>query len=281
MRHLLPLLLTIGCTAPSAHDDDTDAASGAATEWVGAMDVLDFARATPDGVARGFDLDGVDGACGFNDYVDPDGRPGIDNVFATLLPLMEQVGGAAFEDLIQGTVDSGEFLLVVRVRQKGTECAGLDVFRASEPPLVGADGHLLTGQTLPVRDGGPLLTTECATYEDEHTVVARGLSLPLSLSIFQVPIHLTLELASLRIHLNDDGTGSGEAGGAISVDDLWSQIGDVGGIGTQLLGVLETVLFQKADISLDGGATCTHMSATLAFEAQTVFIYEGVDAQAP
>lgn len=57
--------------------------------------------------------------------------------------------------------------------------------------------------------------------------------------------------------------------------DLWSQIGVIGGIGTQLLGVLESVLFLKADVALEPGGDCAFMSATLAFEASPAFVYDG------
>ena len=218
MRHLLPLLLLTACGLPSpGGDGDTDAPT--VVQHTAVLHTVDFAREA-DGVTRGFDLDGEPDACDTPDFTSPDGTPGIDNNFATLLPLMERVGGAAFEDLIQGAVDSGEFLLVVRVTDDGTDCARLEVFRAAEPGLVGADGQLLANQTLPVLPT-PMMVAECAVWEDDHTVLATGQFLPLQIEIFDEAIDLGLELASFRVHLGDDGTAWGEAGGAIEVADLW------------------------------------------------------------
>lgn len=268
MRWLPLALLACGT------DPVDDAATGLTAEpdpvQVFALNRLDFERQT-DGVSRGFDLDGQDGACGIDDYAGPGGESGIDNSFAELLPLMETAGGAAFEDLIQGTVDSGEFLLLTRLEVVG-DCVVTDIYRAASPPLVGADGELLAGQTLPVREGGPILHVDCATWEDDDTLVATGLTLPVEIEIFGEAIAIALSEGAMRLHLSEDGTAWGEVGGGIDVDDLWAQIGPIGGIGTQLLALLEGLLFLRADMAPEGG-DCTHMSAVMAFEAQPAFLH--------
>lgn len=235
---------------------------------------LDFAR-SEGGVSRGFDLDGDGGAtatCGISDLTSPDGEPGIDNSFAGLLPLMEAAGGAAFEDLVQNAVDSGEFLLLVRLTDQPDGCVVFEVYRGDGAPLVGADGVTLGGQTMPVRPGGPIVRTDCATRVGD-TVLASDLEMPVEIEIFDAAIALTLFRGSLRLTVTPNGA-VGETGGLIDVDDLWRQIGPLGGIGTQLLGVLETLLFARADMSVDGSDACTHMSAVLAFEALPAFLYD-------
>ena len=67
-----------------------------------------------DGIVDGLDLDGHvtvpgDGTgCGKADFVAPDGREGIDNAFARLVPAIESVGGEdAFESAIMRAINSG------------------------------------------------------------------------------------------------------------------------------------------------------------------------------
>jgi hypothetical protein len=143
----------------------------------------------------------------------------------------------------------------------------LSIARAGGSPLLGADGALLPHQTFPIREDIPLVVDTCATRVDDHTVVAHDLTLAIQLQIFEVPVNLQLDDVSVRIRLHEDGTADGEVAGGINVEDLWNFIGPIGGIGTQLLSVLESVIFARGDLALDGTGDCSHMSAVMVFEA--------------
>ena len=119
-----------------------------------------------DGQSMGFDLDGqvtteggADG-CGIGDYQGFDGRAGVDNALARLIPVLELTEAVALEDLAQLAVNQGELLIMVQLDHLDSyaqdECVDLTLFRGEGVPTIGTYGVIEPGQTFDA-DPGPII----------------------------------------------------------------------------------------------------------------------------
>ena len=106
LHWLLLLLLNVGCADPDAPAEPDAARPDAEIETLptqrhALITTLRFAEESPDGVAPGFNLDALISTgrepenCRKADLVDPNGVEGIDNLLATIVPLLEQTGAVA------------------------------------------------------------------------------------------------------------------------------------------------------------------------------------------
>jgi len=121
------------------------------------VDVINFTREDPVGVAPGFDLDakvseeGDEGSCGHGDFMSPEGESGIDNQLALLTPLFDQVGIGAIEGFVQAAVESGGLLIMWQVDGIDDPVNDDDITVTlrfgTGAPLLGTDGLLLSGQS--------------------------------------------------------------------------------------------------------------------------------------
>ena len=96
----LGLLAALG-SGCAPEGPSTVCTSSPAQTWI--VRELQFAREVegPGRVAEGFDLDALNGqTCRIRDYTAPDGRGGIDNQLAALLPLIEMQDELALPEII-------------------------------------------------------------------------------------------------------------------------------------------------------------------------------------
>ena len=117
----------LACSGPDEDDLRVRATAdtgetGSSQEVAGVVSALRFVT-VEDGVTEGFDLDDHvstgddDGGCGKEDMVDPNGVPGIDNAFASLVPVLRATEASALEDLLRQPEDAVRRLAPVEERR--------------------------------------------------------------------------------------------------------------------------------------------------------------------
>ena len=234
---------------------------------------LTFVEAVGD-VTSGFDIDGHDSeagddeGCGHADRVDDEGRTGIDNAFAGLVPVLNATEASALTDLLRQSIANGELLLLVEVQAPEDDpdgCETVTVWRGIGVPLLGADSEVLDNQTLSVRDP---VTAPCEWVAD-GVVEARGFEVDLVAQVLDVAFDLHLRDVALRLELGDDGW-SGVLGAGIPLSDFATILSedDLG----ELQELLTPIIENLADLFPDDEGQCTAVSATLRVEALPAFV---------
>ena len=286
-------LLLVGCGDPELHDDEPqeqversvcglevheppERAVVRKVELVGATD----------GVTRGVDLDGKNSVaggpkvCNRLDMVDEQGRTGIDNGLAALLPTLEAATGGteAIESAFQRAINEGAILIMINLQHFDHDpdtCFEVALSRGAGRPHIGTLGLIAPGQTFE-RDAEA--TANAATLAYEGTLLEGGVieagpfEMPLPMSISGFDLMLTLRRGVLRFTLDDDGMWRGIIAGAVSIPELLSVIDEIED-GTGLLATIRTLLPQVADLKDEAG-TCSLLSLTLDFEAAPAFFYD-------
>jgi len=233
---------------------------------------LSFVTADGD-LTEGFDLDGHDSTasddegCGHADRVDSEGRTGIDNAFAGLVPVLMATEASALEDLLRQSIANGELLLLIDVQTPVDDpdaCADVTLWRGTGAPLLGADGEVLDSQTISVADP---VTVECVPVVD-GVVEASGFQVVLPVQVLDVEMDLHLRDVAIRAEMGPDGW-EGVLGAGIPLTDFDTILSeeDLG----DLRDLLEPVVDNLADLFPDDDGNCTAVSATLAFTALPAF----------
>lgn len=265
----------LACAAPDDTGDTCDPAAPVDALFV--VRALTFARPAG-GVSHGFDLDGVTTAagdptgCGVPDDIGADGRSGVDNAFARLLPALALTEAQAVEEIIATTITSGELLLTVALSDvdgRDDRCVGVEVGRARGVPMLGTDGLLLPGQTFDPDPDVPTVRVDGAALRDGSLEVG-GLDLQLPLTVFGVNLLVALPGAALRIDLAEDGDSSGYFAGPADTAYLASVArGD--NVDPAVAGLLETLLAKNADLTPNELGVCADISVTFDFVAVSAF----------
>lgn len=286
LRSLSLLLLAAAC-APGASTDATDTDDGVdggptappAEPEVALASTLGFVRAAA-GLSDGFDLDessttGED-PCGRPDYAAPDGRQGIDNAFAALLPIIESTGGQALKDLVQDAVDSGELLLLFEIT--GLEGAspgdpvGVRIVRGMGRPTIGGNGLILPSQTFDADPDLPAATVADATLQEDGSILGSGYDLRLPLAVFDESIDLTVHQG--RLHLVPTETGwRGLVGGGIETQEVADNVLGFDAIPDSLVNAIIGALSIIGDLPAGDDGACDRMSVAMAFEAVPAFLF--------
>jgi hypothetical protein len=236
---------------------------------------LDFVGVADDGTVEGFDLDGRvsddddDEGCGHADGVDAAGREGIDNSFASLVPVIQSTEAQALGDLVQQSILNGELMLIVDIARPVDEpdaCVDLTVWRGVGQPLLGADGGILDRQTLLGTDPK---TVSCVPMVD-GVVEAGGFSLELPMQVLDVEFTLHMEDMAIRAERGPDGTFTGYVGAGIPLTDFEVILSenDI----ADLAGILRPLVEGLQDLWPDDEGRCHAMSSTMAFDALPVYV---------
>lgn len=246
---------------------------------------LDFVGAQ-DSVARGLDLDGRVSergdkeACGWRDFTDPDGNPGIDNQFALLLPIIRSVVGDGFDAVILRAINEGAVLLMLDVDRRDDPmedaCVEVHVRRALGRPTLGAHGFIEAGQTFD-------LDAEAASSHIAAATLADGwieaspiqLQVPFELSGFELLI--SIADAKARFKIEEDGTMRGLIAGGIVVSDMLELLDTISANPTDrpLYELMGKQVVRHADLKPlnDGTGACAQLSVVLEFEATPAFLF--------
>ncbi|HCP47227.1 MAG TPA: hypothetical protein DIU15_14385, partial [Deltaproteobacteria bacterium] len=224
---------------------------------VAVVSELYFASEEPSGVSVGFDLDertsdeNDTGGCGIPDLQDPEGRAGIDNSFASVLPALELTEGVAVQALIQAAVNSGELLLMFEMDGLETwtpgACVGLSVLRGTGEPKLGSNDRLLGGQTYDRNLDAPHHAIDCAEITGA-TLEGSPFEYRLPLQIFDEYIDLTLLDGVIEIDMLGIGEYRGRFGGGVSVQEVKDNMAMIDGVGDEVRSLIDTVLNTRADL---------------------------------
>ena len=282
----LPWALGVACggasdsKAPAADDDRFATCGDPADTEVMVITSLAFTREISSTTIEGFDIDGVDSGegdaqgCGHADYASPDGRTGIDNAFAALVPVLENIGAGAVEGLITDAINSGELLILAEMQRvddlDNDTCVDLELHRGQGLPLMGTDGNIQMDQTFLVDPSRPSTFSSGGAITDGSFVI-EGITIALPVQILDEFIEFDVEGAAMELTWLDDGSAAGRLAGGVSVDSLAGQIAAIGDIGS-LQDAVPALLEGAADLWPDESGACTHLSVGMEVTARPAFL---------
>lgn len=269
---LIGLVAGAGCGS----DDEGPAAARVSTVVV---QQLAFSREADDGIAAGFDLDGLvtDGAdprtCFKTDFTGPDGTPGVDNQLARILPVIDLVGEGALDGLVQNAVNEGRLLMIFEVTTVGDR-AEVRVYRGQDIPLLGTDGLILPGQTLGLHADAPDLGEAVGTIVD-NTAQVGPFALRVPLIIFSQPYEVFMPNAYVQLTLPSEGApGRGMIGGGIPIEQLATIIQTASNFSQEYDRLFGDAVRDSADLALNQEGNCTEMSAAFTLQLVSAFFWE-------
>lgn len=247
------------------------------------IDVINFTREDPVGVAPGFDLDdkvsvsGEADSCGHGDFTSPDGESGIDNQLALITPLFDTVGIGAVEGFVQAAVEEGGLLIMWEVSDvddlENDPDVTVTLRFGKGDPLLGTDGVLLSGQTFHVDAESPDMVVPSARIED-GVLTTDSFDAGLPIVVFEVLYVLDMKDARMSAEFTyDGGLANGVLGGRVSIENLMEIAEraelESGGI----IEAVTLVLSGMGDMNPDENGECQDLSAALTFSAVSAFLY--------
>ncbi|MRG93823.1 hypothetical protein [Polyangium spumosum] len=276
---LAAALFLVGCggeEAPAAASCETGETYAAITTK------LQFARLMSDTVAPGFDLDGrtSDGSdtlsCGKKDFKDPEGRAGVDNQLAPLVPEVEKFVGDAIDGLLQGSINDGQLVILMEMENvddfKNDACVNLAVqVGVKKRPNLGTDGVIEAYQTF---EPDPAAERSYVTNARiENGVLETGpFTLAIPLAIFDVAFTLHVQDARFRFSIDEELRMKGHLGGGVLPDEIIEGVKDGDGL-EDLLPQIKLLLDANTDLAYnEDTGKCEQLSATLDVEGVPAFI---------
>lgn len=288
---LLPLLLgACGGDAEVAEAPEETGSRdfGAVLTFATFAQQLEQPTDTSPGIAEGLNLDDANGigedaaTCYKKDFVGPDGRDGVDNQFAVLLPLIKTfVGEDNIDVLLEAAITNGQLLIVMNF-------AGLDDLE--DDPEVALRLGAGTGAVLQDTTGayelyqtfgydreeaptsdftGHVKDGRLYAYADEAWLPVRVLDADFNLHVrgAHVEFDLTREAAVGGVYVE------GVVSGGINVEDFKDIVTGLN-IGSDLQKLATSVIGGTADLAPDGDGVCQEVSAALKFRASPAYILD-------
>lgn len=242
------------------------------------FDTVGFTRADPKGNVPGFDLDGTTATvCDKSDFTAPDGTPGVDNQFATLVPIIEFSGLAAFEGLLQSSIDNGGILLMIDVADvqdwQNDPSVTVKLRAGRGLPLLGTDGLLLAGQTFWLSDRSPELLLPNARIEN-GILLTGSFDGELPISVFEFDYVLDMRNARFRAKVVSDARlEEGLLGGGITLTSI-EKVAQTAAIDQpDLYETITTLVAGVGDLVPGPDGVCTQISAVLKITAIPAYLY--------
>ncbi len=241
------------------------------------------------GVAEGLDLDGRTGVgedaetCFKKDFIGPDGRSGVDNQLAVLLPLIKaMVGEDNIDVLLEAAIAGGQLLIVL-------ELLGLDDFEQDDDVVLRLGAG--SGAVLLDTTGAYELYQTFGYNEDEAPISefqgeVRGgrlfASSPeafLPVRVLDAAFNLHVRDAQLEFALTKEQEVGGVfmdgiISGGIRVEDFKEIVQGLN-VGEDLQQVATNLIGGTADLKPDAAGVCQEVSAGLKFRASPAFVREG------
>lgn len=241
---------------------------------------FEFVGTGEGGRTEGFDIDDrvstaadTEG-CGKPDATAPDGTRGIDNQFATLIPLLHAIG-VDLDALINQRVREGTLLLVVRMDGEFGACRGLSFQRGAGEVLADTDGAPTSHQTLSLEPGATVSTANDCSFDDACTGSATGDSLVIEFTFISNEIRLEFIAWRSAFQVDDRGSLDGLIGGAVSLDSVMAIVNSLGGCGDERIrDAIAPVIPRAADVFPDESGACQGLSGALRIEAVPVYLFE-------
>lgn len=243
---------------------------------------LAVARENETGISEGFNLDeqvsarGDGTGCGQNDFTSPSGVEGVDNQFARLLPVIENVGGAAFETLVQNAINEGDLLILIELSDvdsyENDGCVGLDVMYGIGTPYLSTESYVEPWQTYDIDIERPHSRVEEVSIQDGRIEAGPLLfQIPFAVFDFIFPV----DLLDARIRLDLDAktrTGTGIISGAITVANMLEIANGIEG-GEQFPPLIDMIGRRMADLQPDDDNKCQALSTAMTLDVIGAFIY--------
>jgi hypothetical protein len=250
--------------------------------YAGIITKLGFARAISADASPGFDLDSrvSDGSdylsCGKKDFKDPEGREGVDNQVAILLPEVEKLVGNAVDGLIQGSINDGQLVILYEMENvedlTNDACVNFGVsIGVKKRPTLGTDGVIEAYQTFELDPQAE--RSHVTGGRIENGVLSAGpflLSIPIA--IFDVAFVLHVRGSHFRFAIDEEGMSHGHMGGGVVPQELLDGVADGDGLG-DILPQIKVALEANTDLAYDDETgKCGELSATLEFSGAPAFI---------
>lgn len=282
-------LATAGCS-----DDDRPACSLTGSAKGSVITFATFARKPnldEDTVAEGVDIDGLDSnstqeqGCYTDDFVSPDGRRGIDNQLAELLPLIEDfVGSENIDAILEGAIANGQLLIVLNVEGvddvHNDDCVDVSIGAGTGTPFLDSEGSYVAYQTFGFdRDLAPVSHLPFGRIEN-GILHAGPADVVLPVRILDAEFNLNLRGARFRMAIEHDPLGGGFSlngfgGGGLAVADLQDIVVGLN-IGDDVMGAVVPLLEGLTDLGLDASGECDQVSAALRIETTPAFVSEAL-----
>jgi len=233
-------------------------------------------------VAPGFNLDGrvSDGSdslsCGHEDYVDPNGVPGIDNRLASLIPIIKEKFGDAVDGLVQGAINDGELVILMEVENvddmTNDACVNVGVqIGTKKRPSLGTDGEIEAYQTFAADPNVPRSYVTKARIENGQLTTG-SFPLAVPIAIFDVSFTLHLEQARLGFSIDEEGKTHGFLGGAILPKEILDGVAEGAGV-AQYLPAIKVAMDANVDMAFnEDSGKCERFSGTLEFAGTPAFV---------
>jgi len=242
---------------------------------------LEFAVVREEGVAPGFDLDGITSdamdarGCRKADYVSPAGHEGVDNQLGMLVPLVEETLGNVITGTVQSSINEGSLLIVIGMQgldaRDSDDCVGLSVERGGGMPLIGTDGFIEPWQTFELEaEGGRNFAPDASM--SEGVLLAGPFEFELSLVIQGNPFFFSMKNSWTRLELQGDGeTIHGELAGGIDVAALSETLMSVEA--GDFARLVVPLLRNEADLAPNEDGRCQQISTAFSFTAVPGFVF--------
>jgi hypothetical protein len=272
-------LFLVGCGG-----EEANAVSSCATGETlgGIVTKLGFTRTKDADHAPGFDLDGRvsddndSASCGKKDFIDEEGRTGIDNQLAPLVPEVEKLVGDAVDGLIQGAINDGSLVILMEMENVddplNDDCVNFTVQNGEiRRPNLGTDGTVEAYQTF--TPDAMAARSHASNAKIENGVFTAGpfpVSLPLA--FFDVAFTLHVQNARFRFTIDEDGLMHGYMGGGVLPQEILDGVGQGNGTG-DFLPQIKVAIDANTDLAFnDETGKCDQLSATLEFSGVPAFV---------
>lgn len=243
---------------------------------------------TSPGITEGLNLDGQNGVgedaatCYKLDFDGPDGRAGVDNQFAVLLPLIKTfVGEENIDVLLEAAIANGQLLIVL-------ELQGLDDFKDDDDVtltlgagrgsvLLDAEGNYELYQTFAYnREEAPVSVFR--GHVKDGTLYASADEAWLPVRVLDADFNLHVRGSQVEFKIQEEALGGGVSiaglvSGGINVDDFKEIVSSLN-IDNQLETLATSIIGGTADLKPDADGVCQEVSAALKFRGSPAFILD-------
>ena len=252
---------------------------------------------SPDDGVDGFDLDdfassgSAGGQCPHDDFIGPNGEPGIDYNFLRIANNEEKredgkyvFGGFREGQLVDGVINgatkNGSMTILVQVMGLDDFADDDDVkvriFASEDSPALGTDNSVLTGATLSVHPDPRFHSREVQGRIEDGVLTAGPIDLLFPIDIMIVRDEFLVHDAWLRVQLSD-GSFEGIAAGYWDVANIRSIIGvpttDNGNAANFNIEQFDAAMAEFADGDFDPqSGTCTSISTVFRLRGTQAFL---------
>jgi hypothetical protein len=282
MMHKFILLVFIAITAVSCAglEDVFEVEGGFVLPQSHANVIREFSffSEESEGIAEGFDLDGVNSeepvedSCYTIDRVDSEGRTGIDNQLAYIWTDLEGLVGEAANGLVQGAINEGRFLIMIELEGvddlQNDDDVTVHILRGIADPDIGTKGLISPDQTFYADESASSSSVKNAQIIDGK-LEAGPVEFIVPINILDADFGMQVRSGKVRIDIQPDGSFEGLLGGFIKPAEFIADLMDTGARAeAQLIGPF----FEDNTDHNRVDGDCTDFSAAFNFSGTTAFV---------